>query len=317
VFVHLIDGTYELFRNYFAVPSALAPDGREVGAVRGVLASLAAMLREPEVTHVAVAFDTVIESFRNELFAGYKTGEGMDPVLHQQFELVERAVRALGIPVWSMVEFEADDALASGAVRYGADPRVERVLLCTPDKDLAQMVRGERIVGFDRRKRAVLDEPGVVRSSALAPRRSRTCWPSLATSRMAFRGCRSGVRSPRPWCWHTTSTSKRSPTMQRRGPWSCAQQPASLLPCVKRAATRCSTAVWRRCARMCRWRKTSTRCAGAVPPQNCQHCAPRSASNGCSNDCRHRVRLDGHGGGGPGCGTMPWNLLRWVPIPFA
>ncbi|MCC7063919.1 MAG: flap endonuclease [Planctomycetes bacterium] len=169
MFVHLIDGTYELFRNYFAVPSALAPDGREVGATRGVLASLAAMLREPEVTHVAVAFDTVIESFRNELFAGYKTGEGMDPVLHQQFELVERAVRALGIPVWSMVEFEADDALASGAVRYGADPRVERVLLCTPDKDLAQMVCGERIVGFDRRKRAVLDEPGVHTKFGVGP----------------------------------------------------------------------------------------------------------------------------------------------------
>lgn len=169
MFVHLIDGTYELFRNYFAVPSAQAPDGREVGAVRGVMASLAAMLREPEVTHVAVAFDTVIESFRNELFAGYKTGEGMDPVLHQQFELVERAVRALGIPVWSMVEFEADDALAAGAVRYGEDPRVERVLLCTPDKDLAQMVRGDRIVGFDRRKRMVLDEPGVHAKFGVGP----------------------------------------------------------------------------------------------------------------------------------------------------
>jgi 5'-3' exonuclease len=169
VFVHLIDGTYELFRNYFAVPSAQAPDGREVGAVRGVMASLAAMLREPEVTHVAVAFDTVIESFRNELFAGYKTGEGMDPVLHQQFELVERAVRALGIPVWSMVEFEADDALAAGAARYGADPRVERVFLCTPDKDLAQTVRGDRIVGFDRRKRMVLDEPGVHTKFGVGP----------------------------------------------------------------------------------------------------------------------------------------------------
>jgi 5'-3' exonuclease len=169
VFVHLIDGTYELFRNYFAVPSAQAPDGREVGAVRGVMASLAAMLREPEVTHVAVAFDTVIESFRNELFQGYKTGEGMDPVLHQQFELVERAVRALGIPVWSMVEFEADDALAAGAARYGADPRVERVFLCTPDKDLAQTVRGDRIVGFDRRKRMVLDEPGVHTKFGVGP----------------------------------------------------------------------------------------------------------------------------------------------------
>lgn len=167
--LHLIDGTYELFRNYYAVPSALAPDGSEVGAVRGVLASLLALLREPGVTHVACAFDTVIESFRNELFAGYKTGEGMDPLLHGQFALAERAVRALGIPVWSMVEFEADDALATAAARYGSDPAVERIFLCTPDKDLAQMVRGERIVGYDRRKRAVLDEAGVVAKFGVPP----------------------------------------------------------------------------------------------------------------------------------------------------
>ncbi|MBL8727736.1 MAG: flap endonuclease [Planctomycetes bacterium] len=159
--LHLIDGTYELYRSFFGAPSASAPDGREVGAVRGLLASFVALLREPDVTHVAVAFDTVIESFRNELFDGYKTGAGIEPELWAQFPLAERAARALGIPVWSMVEFEADDALASAAVHYGADARVERVLLCTPDKDLAQMVQGERIVQLDRRQKVVVDEAGV------------------------------------------------------------------------------------------------------------------------------------------------------------
>ena len=167
--VHLIDGTYELFRSYYGAPPATAPDGREVGAVRGLLASLGSLLREPGVTHVACAFDTVIESFRNELFAGYKTGDGMDPLLWAQFPLAERAVAALGIAVWSMVEFEADDALATGAVRYGGDARVERVWLCTPDKDLAQMVQRDRIVGFDRKRKQVLDEAGVHAKFGVGP----------------------------------------------------------------------------------------------------------------------------------------------------
>lgn len=159
--VHLIDGTYELYRSYFGAPPATAPDGREVGAVRGLLSSLTALLREPGVSHVAIAFDTVIESFRNRLFAGYKTGDGIDPQLWAQFPLAERATRALGLCTWSMVEFEADDALATAAVRCGADPLVGRVYLCTPDKDLAQMVSGERVVGLDRKQRTVLDEAGV------------------------------------------------------------------------------------------------------------------------------------------------------------
>jgi 5'-3' exonuclease len=167
--VHLVDGTYELFRSFYGAPAARLPDGREVGAVRGLMASLAALLREPAVSHVACAFDTVIESFRNDLFPGYKTSAGIDPDLRAQFPLAERAVQALGIVVWPMREFEADDALATGAVRCAADPRVERVFLCTPDKDLAQMVAGERIVGFDRRRRAVLDEPGVVQKFGVPP----------------------------------------------------------------------------------------------------------------------------------------------------
>ena len=167
--VHLVDGTYELFRSYYGAPPALAPDGREVGATRGLLRSLASLLREPGVTHVACAFDTVIESFRNELFAGYKTGAGIEPALWAQFPLAERAAHALGITVWSMIEFEADDAMATGAARHAADPRVERVVLCTPDKDLAQCVRGQRVVCLDRRKREILDEDGVRRKFGIEP----------------------------------------------------------------------------------------------------------------------------------------------------
>src|SRR5262249_47277567 len=131
--VHLIDGTYELFRAWFGAPRARGPDGREVGAVRGILRSLWSLLRAGDVTHLACAFGTVIESFRNELFAGYKTGEGLDPDLLAQFVPAERAARALGVKVWSMIEFEADDAMATGGWRYAGDPRVERVLLCSPD----------------------------------------------------------------------------------------------------------------------------------------------------------------------------------------
>lgn len=167
--IHLIDGTYELYRSYYGAPRATAPDGREVGAVRGLLASLGSLLREPGTTHVAIAFDTVIESFRNELYAGYKTGDGIEPALWAQFPLAEAAARALGLIVWSMVEFEADDALATGAVRHGSDARVERVFLCTPDKDLAQMVRGERIVQLDRRKKLVIDEAGVRTKFGVGP----------------------------------------------------------------------------------------------------------------------------------------------------
>lgn len=167
--VHLIDGTYELYRSYFGAPPAQAPDGREVGAVRGLLASLVSLLGKPEVTHLGIAFDTVIESFRNTLFAGYKTGEGIDPPLWAQFPLAERAMRALGVVTWSMVEFEADDALATMAVRAAADARVERVFVGTPDKDLAQVVQGDRIVQFDRKNHAVLDEAAIVAKFGVGP----------------------------------------------------------------------------------------------------------------------------------------------------
>jgi 5'-3' exonuclease len=159
--VHLIDGTYELFRAFYGAPSTRLPDGREVGATRTLLRSFAAFLAEPEVTHVAVAFDTVIESFRNQLFAGYKTGDGIDPALYAQFPLAERASRALGLVTWSMIDFEADDAIATFAHRAAQEPDVSQVRICSPDKDFCQLVQGTRVVLYDRKKQHVTDEQGV------------------------------------------------------------------------------------------------------------------------------------------------------------
>ncbi len=159
--VHLVDGTYELFRAHFGAPPSRAASGLEVGATRGLLRTLSALVTHEGATHVACAFDHVIESFRNDLYPGYKTGEGIPPELFAQFELAEQAAAALGIVVWSMVEFEADDALAAGAARYSLLPAVEQVLICTPDKDLAQCVVGQRVVCLDRRRGRVLDDEGV------------------------------------------------------------------------------------------------------------------------------------------------------------
>ncbi len=166
--VYLIDGTYELFRHYFAVPSARDADGREVGAVRGVIGSVLGMIQQG-ATHVGVATDHVIESFRNNLWTAYKTGEGIDPALWAQFPLLEEALQAMGVTVWPMVEFEADDALASAAAAAARDKRIERVYICTPDKDLAQCVVGTRVVQMDRRKRTVRDEAGVREKFGVTP----------------------------------------------------------------------------------------------------------------------------------------------------
>ena len=166
--VYLVDGTYELFRHYYALPSARDEDGQEVAAVRGVLSSVLGMIRGG-ATHVAVATDHVIESFRNQLWPGYKTSEGIEPDLFAQFPLLENVLSAAGVVVWPMVEFEADDALAAAALVAARDARVERVILCTPDKDLAQCVRGTRIVQLNRRTRVTLDEPGVVKKFGVSP----------------------------------------------------------------------------------------------------------------------------------------------------
>jgi len=168
--LHLVDGTYELFRAHFGAPAGVDASGQEVGAVRGLVRSLAALLAAPATTHVAVAFDSVIESFRNRLFAGYKTGEGLPPELLRQFALAERCTAALGVSVFGMVEFEADDALATLAARLVEAPELERILLCSPDKDLAQCVSGERVVGFDRMRDKLLDEAGVREKFGVSPR---------------------------------------------------------------------------------------------------------------------------------------------------
>jgi 5'-3' exonuclease len=167
--VHLVDGTYELFRSHFGAPPRRAADGREVGATVGLLRSLWLLLSTPGVTHVACAFDHVIESFRNDLYAGYKSSAGVAPELLAQFGLAERAARSLGLVVWPMVEFEADDALASAALRFASGEAVEQVVLCSPDKDLAQSVVGTRVVGWDRRRDIVLDEAGVIGKYGVPP----------------------------------------------------------------------------------------------------------------------------------------------------
>src|SRR5512138_408623 len=176
--IHLIDGTYELFRNHFGAPPKKAPDGREVGATLGLLRSLLMLVTSPGVTHVAVAFDHVIESFRNKLFAGYKTGAGVDPSLLAQFPLAEEAVSALGLVVWPMVEFEADDALGTAANRFKKNKSVEQILICSPDKDLAQLVEGKRIVCWDRKRDIIIDEAGVVEKFGVPPQ-SMPDWLAL------------------------------------------------------------------------------------------------------------------------------------------
>jgi len=166
--VHLVDGTYELFRHYYAVPRARDAEGREIGAVRGVVGSILGMLNRG-ATHVGVATDHVIESFRNDLWPGYKTSAGVEPDLLAQFPLLEDALAALGVVVWPMEAFEADDALAAAAAKADADARVTRVFVCTPDKDLAQSVRGMRVVQLNRRTNVVTGEDGVVAKFGVPP----------------------------------------------------------------------------------------------------------------------------------------------------
>jgi 5'-3' exonuclease len=168
--VHLVDATYELFRAHFSPrPAVRGRDGIVLSGVSGLVEQLLFLLREQDATHVGCAHDRVIESFRNGLYAGYKTGEGVDPELLVQFPVAEAAIEALGIVLWPMVEFEADDAIAAAAGRFAADPRIERILICTPDKDMAQCVRGERVVLWDRRRDIVYDEAGVIAKWGVPP----------------------------------------------------------------------------------------------------------------------------------------------------
>lgn len=165
----MVDGTYELFRAHFGAPPKKAPNGQEVGATLGLLRSMLLLLSDPEVTHVAVAFDHVIESFRNKLYSGYKTGAGVDPNLMTQFPLAEKAMSALGLVVWPMVKFEADDAIATATVRFKKNKSVEQIVICSVDKDLMQMVDGNRVVSWDRRREIILDEKGVIEKFSVGP----------------------------------------------------------------------------------------------------------------------------------------------------
>jgi 5'-3' exonuclease len=166
--IYLVDGTYELFRHYFAVPSAEDASGQEIGACRGVISSVLSIL-EKKSLYVGVATDRIIESFRNDLYDGYKTGEGIDPALYSQFPILEDALEKMGVKLWPMVEFEADDALAAAAHKADADSSVNRVYICTPDKDLCQCVKNDRVVELDRRRDIVIDEAGVIAKFGVPP----------------------------------------------------------------------------------------------------------------------------------------------------
>ena len=167
--IHLVDGTYELFRAYYAQPKRDAPNGQEVGAILGLMRTLIVLLRQPDVSHVACAFDSNIESFRNTLFPGYKTGDGTPEDLRSQFQLAEIITSALGIIVWPMTEFEADDALASAVAKWSNNSQIEQIVICSPDKDLAQMVKGQYVVCWDRRRELILDEVGVEKKFGVLP----------------------------------------------------------------------------------------------------------------------------------------------------
>jgi 5'-3' exonuclease len=216
--VHLIDGTYELFRAFFGAPSAIV-NGKEVGAARGMLRGFGALLRSGAVTHGGVAYDHVIESFRNDLFAGYKTGEGIDPLLWGQAELAERVAAALGLRVWSMVEYEADDALATAAARLAEDSAVEQVIVATPDKDLCQVVRGTRIVTWDRMRERTFDEDGVRTRMGVGPE-------SIADLLGLIGDDADGIPGLPRWGAKSASTVlshyKHLEAIPRQGPWAIA-----------------------------------------------------------------------------------------------
>jgi 5'-3' exonuclease len=167
--IHLIDGTYELFRAHFGAPPKKAANGQEVGATLGMLRSLLMLLQSGDVTHVAVAFDHVIESFRNNMYPGYKTSEGVEQILLDQFPVVEKAVAAMGVVVWPMVKFEADDAIATATARFKKDKSINQVVICSVDKDLTQMVEGKKVICWDRRREIFLDEKGVVEKFGVKP----------------------------------------------------------------------------------------------------------------------------------------------------
>ena len=263
--IHLVDGTYELFRAYFGAPKATGPNGVEVGATRGILWSMLSLLREDRVTHVACAFDHVIESFRNDLFAGYKTSEGVPEDLLAQFPLAERATRALGLVTWPMVEFEADDALATAAARWGDEPEVEQVVICTPDKDMAQCVRdvADRLLRSHAQKadRRAGRHREVRCAAAFDSRLARARRRQLRRlSRRPALGREVGRRRAR--ALRTSRSDSRS--RARLGTRPSVARPRSPRACAIIATRRTSIAGSRRCGLMRRSTRHSTICDGAA-----------------------------------------------------
>jgi len=167
--IHLVDGTYELFRAHFGAPPKKAPNGLEIGATLGLIRSMMLLLSDPQVTHVAVAFDHVIESFRNKMYANYKSSEGVDPIILNQFGLAEKLVSALGMVIWPQVKFEADDAIATAVVKFKKLKSVEQIVICSVDKDLTQMVDGDRVICWDRRREITLNDKGVIEKFGVEP----------------------------------------------------------------------------------------------------------------------------------------------------
>ena len=308
--VHLVDATYELFRAHFSPrPPVLGRDGVVLSGVSGLVEQLLFLLREQGATHVGCATDRVIRSFRNDLYPGYKTEAGMDPELLAQFPVAEAAIEALGLVLWPMVEYEADDAIAAAADRFAADPRVERVVICTPDKDMAQCVRGERVVLWDRRRDLVYDEAGV-----------RAKWgvpPSSVADRLALVGdAADGFPGLPGWGDKSASavlarygTLEAIPARRRRlGRARASAAPPRSPPRSATAWTRRScTATWPACARpptACRsprstW--TSSAGAGRTAPAG-----RRSATSGGSARLREPpTSLGGRGVGGRDVGSGP------------
>ncbi len=245
--IHLVDGTYELFRSHFGAPSRKAPDGREVGATLGLLNSLLALLTKSGATHVACAFDHVIKSFRNELFPGYKTSAGVAPELLAQFALAEQAVAALGVVVWPMVEFEADDALASATLRFSGEAGVEQVVICSPDKDVAQMVLGNQVVCWDRRRDIVYDEAAVLAKFGVRPASIPDWLALVGDSADGYPGVSGWGQSLRARCSGVTSTSSPFPKTRANGALEVPEH--SGLPRVSGFIRRmcCCIAAWPRC----------------------------------------------------------------------
>ena len=292
--VHLVDGTYELFRAHFAMPSIAAPDGREVGAVRGLVQTLISLLRQPEVTHVGVAFDTVIRSFRNDLFDGYKTGEDTPPELLGQFPQAERAAAALGLVVWPMADFEADDVLGTAAVRWRDAPGVDQIVLCSPDKDLAQVVQGDCVVTLDRRRDVITNEDGVRQKFGVAPASIPDYLGLVGDSADGIPGIpRWGAKGSAQVLDHYGHIEHIPPT-QRIGP-SASAAPNPWPPAWQTTwKPPCSTAGWPPCAWTSQlqrnWRTWNGKALAGNPTSSC---AMSWGSGGCGMDLGGGTRVRG------------------------